>query len=390
MRNKFHFLSPQHPLWLAGFRPFFLLAMAIGVILPGLWALIFSNHLALPAGLNPFQWHAHEILFGFGGAVLFGFLLTASKNWVNVRGIHGVGLMILTGLWIFERIFFYFAFTAPTLLKHLGLSLFTLASALYIATTLIKFRQNDSSKDNFFFLILFGLIIIAKNFLISEAYYQHGIAMTLGLFRLAFVMMFERTMVQFMKMTENQILYRNAFLDYAIKFLTLFSVFQSFLSAPLSFILLSSAASLLLLRWILWKPYIGLKKFGNATMYIGYLGLILHFYLEAFKISGIWNQGTISIHVFTFLCMGLVIPSMIVRICQGHTGRKPDFATSDKIAISLIFVSAIFRILLTLIFPGHYSDWIMAAGLLWSIAFMILGIRLIPFVLAKRIDGKVH
>jgi uncharacterized protein involved in response to NO len=29
------------------------------------------------------------MFFGFGWAVLGGFLLTASKNWVKIRGYHG-------------------------------------------------------------------------------------------------------------------------------------------------------------------------------------------------------------------------------------------------------------------------------------------------------------
>jgi uncharacterized protein involved in response to NO len=46
----------------------------------------------LPLTASPFrsvQWHAHEMFFGFGWAVLGGFLLTSTKNWVNIRGYHG-------------------------------------------------------------------------------------------------------------------------------------------------------------------------------------------------------------------------------------------------------------------------------------------------------------
>ena len=45
------------PLWLAGFRPFFLLALIAGAVYPLLWALVFSGTLRLPAaGLTPLQW----------------------------------------------------------------------------------------------------------------------------------------------------------------------------------------------------------------------------------------------------------------------------------------------------------------------------------------------
>lgn len=86
----------------------------------------------------------------------------------------------------------------------------------------------------------------------------------------------------------------------------------------------------------------------------------------------------------------IIIPSMLIRISQGHTGRKPQFFVSDKIAISLFFISALVRLLLPIILPADYSTWVMIAGLLWSEAFLIIGIRLIPFLFQARIDGKEH
>jgi uncharacterized protein involved in response to NO len=190
---------------------------------------------------------------------------------------------------------------------------------------------------------LLGLILVAKNLLISESYYQYGITMTVGLFRLAFVVMFERTIPQFMKNTEGQDLYRNKILDVSIKVSVLISVFQSFFHPIVASGILMIAGSLLFLRWILWRPDIGFKKFGNAMMYAGYFGLVMHFIFAVLQVSEIWSVGTIALHIFTLLCLGIVIPSMLVRISQGHTGRKPQFFVSDKMAISFIFISAFFR-----------------------------------------------
>ena len=43
-------LSPTHPLWLVGFRPFFALACLAGLSLPIAWILIFKGVLPAPAG----------------------------------------------------------------------------------------------------------------------------------------------------------------------------------------------------------------------------------------------------------------------------------------------------------------------------------------------------
>ncbi len=381
--------SPKHALWLAGFRPFFFLAMCAGAILPILWALVFSGKMTLPYGLNPMQWHAHEMLFGYAGAMLIGFLLTSSKNWVKVRGIHGVPLMLLAGLWISERFFIYFPSVDP-IAKHIGLSLFILFSGGYIIWTLIKYHKNDFFKDNYFFIFLLCFILLAKNLLISSQYYQDGVAMSLGLFRLAFVVMFERTISQFMKNTQGVDLYRNPYLDYSIKGFVAFCIFQSFLPEPISAFLLTAAGLLLFLRWILWRPDFGFQKFGNGTMYFGYLGLTLHFFFEALKITNLWSYAAFSIHVFTFLCMGIVIPCMIIRIANGHTGRKPQFFLLEKIMIYALMASSIFRLILPVVWPVHYTVWIFIAGSIWTFSYIFLLFRVGIFLFRPRIDGKEH
>ena len=61
----------SHPLWLVGFRPFLGLACLSGLFFPLLWALIFTGSLSAPqTSFLPVQWHAHEMFFGFGWAVL--------------------------------------------------------------------------------------------------------------------------------------------------------------------------------------------------------------------------------------------------------------------------------------------------------------------------------
>ena len=93
-----------HPLWLVGFRPFFALACLSGLILPVLWALIFTGAISMPeSSFTSIQWHAHEMFFGFGWAILGGFLLTSTKNWTHIRGYHGNALIFLTSAWLFQR-----------------------------------------------------------------------------------------------------------------------------------------------------------------------------------------------------------------------------------------------------------------------------------------------
>lgn len=382
----------SHPLFLAGFRPFFILAIVSGVFLPLLWALSFSGKVNLSfAGISTLQWHAHEMFFGFGWAVLGGFLLTASKNWVKIRGMHGGWLFLATLLWFIERIAILFYKNIPFGLSFVAVNSFILFVAAYIIWSLVHYRKQDSFRDNFFFIIALPLFIVAKNLILDEDLYIYGWTMTIGLFRLAFVVMFERTITQFMKNSMGVELVRNPILDYSIKFFVLLSVFSGFFTTGLAFGVLLLAGILLGLRFLLWAPLKGLSTFAIGLSYFGYLALIVHMILEALRVKGLLPAvGTVSIHVFTFLCMGIVIPAMFIRICQGHTGRKLLFTTSDRIAIAFMGSASVFRLMLPQIWPEYYLNWILFAGVGWSLCFIMIGYRLIPFLVKPRIDGKEH
>ncbi len=76
-------------LWAIGFRPFFLLAALSAVLLVPFWLAVLLLGLTWPSPLPAPLWHAHEMLFGYTGAVIAGFLLTATQNWtgqVTARG----------------------------------------------------------------------------------------------------------------------------------------------------------------------------------------------------------------------------------------------------------------------------------------------------------------
>lgn len=389
----------QAPIWLVGFRPFFTLAFIAGILLPLVWAAFFGGWLPRPvSGLSPVQWHAHEMLFGFGWAVLGGFLLTASKNWVNVRGLHGAGLCVAVLFWLAERLIILFfpvlsadASLALRVGSYLLASLFLLYVAGYLMWTLVRYRRQDSFRDNYFFLLALPLFLLAKLLLLNPSTWSEGSALALGLFRVAFVVMFERTITQFMKNSQGLVLLRQPALDFSIKALVLLAAFEGFLPVPLAAGLLLAASALLLVRYCLWQPLAGWSRFDTGTMYAGYLGLVLHLAFEAARVSGLAPAlGMAATHTFTFLCMGIIIPAMLIRISQGHTGRKILFTTLDRVAIASMGAGAFFRLLAIRLWPDQYALWIGLAALCWSLCFLLPAMRLIPYLWQARVDGRIH
>lgn len=333
-------------------------------------------------------WHAHEMFFGFGWAVLGGFLLTASKNWVKIRGIHGWPLAVAVALWAIERAAI---FVSDPVVSRILLNAFPAYVVTYLVWTLVRYRKQDAFPDNGFFVVALPLFLIAKNLLMTPSAWVAGTTMTLGLFRVAFVMMFERTMPQFMRNGPGITLPRRRWIDMPIKVLVLASVFEGFLPARAAALLLAVAAALLLARFFTWHPVAGMKRFGIAVMYVGYMGLVIHLGLAALRYVGMFaGVGTLATHAFTFLCMGVVIPAMLLRICQGHTGRKLLFTWSDRPAFGAMFAAAFVRLVATQVWPASYGTWIMAAGIGWAICFAVIGLRVSPFLFAPRVDGRVH
>jgi len=381
-----------HPFWLVGFRPFFTLACLTGMGLPLAWALIFSGALAAPENsFTSVQWHAHEMFFGFGWAVLGGFLLTSTKNWVNVRGHHGTALMLLTGAWLFERLGMSFGGNWPAPLFLLSNNLFLGSIIAMLLWTLIRYRAQDSYRDNILFLIMLPLFLVAKYLMLNGDNFQTGYSMAMALFRMAFLVMLERTLTGFMKAAFQAQILRHPALDMAIKLLGLLLVADAVLPRPVTAVIAFALAMLLGIRFVFWKPHLAFRRIDIGIMYVGYLAIIAQLLIESLGhvVNFVWI-GSVSVHVFTFGAMGCVIPAMLIRISKGHTGRKVVFDSFDRAVLYIMLLALVVRVGLPQIFPALYLLWIQLSAACWFACYSILGWRYIPFMLKPRIDGKIH
>ena len=382
----------KHPLWLVGFRPFFILACLSGLALPMIWALMFSGTLPMPATtFSANQWHAHEMFFGFGWAVLGGFLLTATKNWVKIRGYHGLALIYLVAVWLVERAAVWFQGALPPAVFFVANNLFLTSIVVMLIFSLLRHREKDAYPDNYFFLVMLPAFLIAKNVLLSADHFQSGIDMTIGLFRIAFLVMFERTLTQFMRNVFSVDILRNPLLDTTIKSLAVLLIPASFMTSPIAGWIGLLLAVLMLVRFVFWKPQLAMRRIDLGIMYLGYLAIATQLVLKFLDqtIEPAW-VGTVSVHVFTLGAMGLVIPAMIVRIAKGHTGRKVAFDSLDKWVLRIMIVGLMVRTVAPQLHPAWYLHWLHLAATCWLIGFTVLAWRYVPFLTQARIDGKEH
>lgn len=387
----FRKLSSQ-PIWLVGFRPFFSLAAVSGMLLPPIWLLLFIGW--LPAPMHDFsamQWHAHEMFFGFGWAVVGGFLLTATKNWVQIRGYHGLALMLLTLAWVVERLGMWYEAALPPAVFYLSNNLFLVAIVAMLLWTLVRHRKTDSYGDNYFFLIALPLFLVAKNLILNGEYFQVGVSMAIGLFRVAFLVMLERTLTQFMKSVFQVEILRNPRLDRVIKLIAVAMIFEGFLPDLMAGGLALLLASLLLARFVFWQPQLAMRRIDIGIMYLGYLAIVAQLFLLALLHTA--NPGWIggvATHVFSFGVMGLIIPAMLMRISKKHTKRKVSFDAADKAVLWLMILAFISHLVMPQFLPEAYTLWLALATTCWFLCFATLGWRYIPYLLQPRVDGKAH
>jgi len=323
--------------------------------------------------------------------VLGGFLLTSTKNWVNIRGHHGAALMLLLGAWLFERIGMDIGGQWPAALFLLSNNLFLGSIIAMLLWTLIRYRAQDSYRDNAFFLIMLPAFLVAKYLMLNGDNFQTGYSMAMALFRMAFLVMLERTLSQFMKAAFQMQILRHPALDMAIKLLGLLLVADAALPRPLSAAVAFALAALLMARFVFWKPHFAFRRIDIGIMYVGYLAIVAQLLIESLGhlVNFVW-VGSVSVHVFTFGAMGCVIPAMLIRISKGHTGRKVAFDGYDRTTLYIMLLALLVRVGLPQVYPALYLSWIHLSAACWFTCYTLLGWRYIPHLFQPRIDGKEH
>jgi uncharacterized protein involved in response to NO len=66
------------------------------------------------------------------------------------------------------------------------------------------------------------------------------------------------------------------------------------------------------------------------------------------------------------------------------------FEAMDKAVLWLMIAALVLRVVAPQLAPGAYLLWVSLAAAGWALAFAILAWRVIPFLLAPRIDGREH
>jgi len=377
-------------LWSEALRPFFLLAAAHAVVLPMVWAgLLFGIWPILPA--QPVSWHAHEMTFGFIGAGLAGFLLTATPVWTNTAKVQGRRLQRLVGVWLLARLLgpvqseALLALAMVANLTFLGLLLAWLAGPLL----------GERGRPHHAFAF-----VLAALWLIEVAYFcalfgwspvvpAAWLGLAVGLFSVLIILAVSRISMQIVnevlvaKASTERYLARPPGRNLAMVCVALAAVGELFWPGETisGWLALAAAAAVLNLlndwhiRGVFADPYV-------VTLYLVYwLMAAGHAVAGVQRLAG-WLPAISSVHLLTAGAMGTAMIAVCTIAGQRHTGRG-DLSRQAQVLLPLILVPLAAMVRATAgLWPGQAALWVGygLSSVCWILAFLIYCKRFWPWL----------
>lgn len=378
-----------------GFRPFFTIAAAFSVIAMALWVALLNDLISLtPYGGWRF-WHAHEMLFGYGGAVIAGFLLTAVRTWTGLKTLQGASLMPLIVIWLPARVLMLFADSLTWWLISLDL-LFWLYLGLVLAWPVIQKRQFR----NLFAAIAPLLLLVANAFshvgqLRTEAVWQDAglygglfiIVVLMGVIGARVIPLFTRNTTGLPLIDTPRWMHRLiASLLWLIAILHLIPGFDQRFSMLLA-LLMFVVGTMLFIRMGHWHFTAVLKFPMLWSLHLSYAFIPVGLILLGFHHAGLITQADSGIHAITVGGIGGLTLSMMARVSLGHTGRLIQSDGWLVLMFVMVFTAAVLRIVNPLIPANDLAGWSLSATF-WLLAFLLFVLRYLPILLRPRVDGK--
>lgn len=321
-----------------------------------------TGHLDMP-GYNPALWHGHEMLFGFGQAMVAGFLTTAVPKWTSSRPLSGTPLSLLCAVWVAGR---------------LGLGgldlLFIPALLATLAPPLIRAKRYRNLIFIPILLALWGCDLAWH--LEWEALRAQNFA--LGLFVLLVAIIGGRVIPFFtrsaLKSSPKTWLPVEVLSWTSAALLPVCHLLEDHSRLTPVFALAAMAHSVRLVGWF--HPGV-LRVPLLWSLYAGYAWLVLGFALEASAAYG-HSPHSAAVHAFTVGVMGGVGLAIMARASLGHSGRKLKAPPSTVFAFLCLNGAAVARI------QGHLT----LSGSLWTLSFTLFFLGFLPVWLKPRADGR--
>ena len=362
-----------------GFRPFFFGAAVWAALAMAVWVPMLSGAVSLPTAFDPVSWHAHEFLFGYLGAVIAGFLLTAVPNWTGRLPIVGWWLGALAVLWLAGRVVIAVSGGLPAGL----VAAVDLVFPVTLAGVILREIVAGQNWRNLVVLGMLSVFVIGNALFHWEAatggYAAQGYGLRLGLG--AGVMMIAviggRVVPSF---TRNWLVKRQGIVlpappmqgfDKAalVVLLAALILWVAWPVAMLTGIALALAGGLHVVRLARWAGHRTLAEPLVTVLHAGYAFVPLGALALAAEIAIPGSVGMAGAqHLWMAGAIGLMTLAVMTRATLGHSGQALTAGPGTVMIYVALIVAVLARVAAGM-WPGHAHGLHMVSGLGWIVAF---------------------
>lgn len=387
-------MAQSYPFFRGGFRPLFFGGAAWALIALTLWICSLTGLITLPAAIDALAWHRHEMLFGFVGAIVGGFLLTAVPNWTGHLPIAGWPLAGLFSFWVAARLALLFSATIgvwPAALLDVG---FFFVLGLLAAREVLE--SNNRNFPVVGLILLFGLADAMDYLAITGVipWPDIGWKLAVGLVVILISVIGGRIIPSFTRNWLSKQGIKQGLptqpgrFDLLVIAATAIAVLAWLLGpseAPIGIILIA-AAVLQAIRWLRWRGYRTVADPLVFVLHIGYAWLPIGLALLGCSLIG-WVPRSAAIHALTAGAMATMILAVMTRASLGHTGRELKANAATTTIYVAVTIGAVLRVLASL-GAIDYNFGIEIAGVAWGAAFLLFLIAYAPVLWSPRLGEK--
>ena len=349
----------------------------------------------MPISFEGVAWHRHEMLFGFVGAAVAGFLLTAVPNWTGRLPIAGKPLLSLFGLWAAARLAVLFAsFTGYWLAVLLDVGFF-------ITLALLCTREVAASKNRN--LPIVGMVLALG--LADAADYAGSLGLlpaNLG-WRVAIALLvlmisliggriipsFTRNWMMKHATPPQRLPAQPQGLDLLViastaLALLLWLIFPGNDLTGFALILAAAGQALRLSRWG------GYRTAGDPLLlilHLGYAWVPVGLLLVGLAVAGVDIPQSAGVHALTVGAMSTMILAVMSRASLGHTGHALKASAMTIGAYLSVTLAALLRVAAS-IGIGPSSTTLEIAGGFWITAMLLFAVAYAPILWRRSLSDR--
>lgn len=374
------------PLWLrGGYRLLFGAGALWAALVVALWVGAFGGRWTLPTATAPLAWHQHEMLFGYLGAVIGGFVSAAMPNWTGRPTVTGWRVAAVVALWLAARLAILFSATVPPLVGAALDILYLILLLAYAAHEI--FVSGNRNKPILIVLFLFAVACALDHAAMMGAIADPMLGMRMGLALILLLISliggriipaFTRNWLMRQGRGDDLPTLPNRF-DLAVIGATALAL-AAWIAGPASPVaagLLIGAGALHAVRLARWA---GLKALRDPLVFVLHLsyawlpaGLIL---LGCAMLHPLLPVSS-AIHALGAGAMGAMTLAVMTRATRGHSGRPLEADGATVLIYILVHLGALLRVIAPLL-PFDYLLVIAVAGGLWAAAFLLFLLVYVP------------